>query len=239
MNIPLIGHVYGVRHGIEAPFGDTPQSTMRSSTSSSSNSSSISCLSMTKNQNDYRMKPRPALVWRIHQQSIEVLLMTSFDGEDPLDQTKVLPTVSRATLMKHLLLISSQNSFEEESVFPGNTLTALNTEKDMYIILIPITVKLEQRWKKKSIGSLNKIQMKYINNKLKELALEAIAEQEKTIEKLNLTARIIAGHDDDDDDLGSNSSSSSKSLPKPRAMSANISHIDKNHFINNWLHDGE
>jgi hypothetical protein len=34
------------------------------------------------------------VVWKIHEQTVEVLVMASFDDIDPLDQTKILPTVS-------------------------------------------------------------------------------------------------------------------------------------------------
>jgi len=140
--------------------------------------------------------------------------MASFDDIDPLDQDKLLSAVARELLMKKLLLVSSESLRKQQGMFPGDVLAKLKKDKETYMILAPVIVSLKQSWSKQlRMGPLNRQQMLYINNKLKELAVEVVEgldAHEKLIEQFDFTMGNIVNCDENDN----NSSCSSSSLPR-------------------------
>lgn len=212
--------MYSIRQGVESVFGSTSLPSSSSSTSSKGTSSSSSA---------NRQKPRPCLTWRINQETVEVLMMASFNDTDPKDSNEIFPHIPRDILMKKLLLIWSKN-LSENGIFPAKNLNGL--KHNTYLILVPVMVPLKQKWTTTEVGPFNQEQLRHINNQLRQLALEEIDNQEKQINEFNCNI----GDDEKDD----SSSSSSLPLPKTRSISFlnNIS-SDKTNLVNQWLNDGE
>ncbi len=236
----LGGYVYSLRQGVEHIFDVTPQSVLKSeSPLSQASSSKATSSSSAKRRSPHQLKPRPCLVWKVDQQTAEILVMASFDDIDPLDQDKLRSAVPRELLMKKLLLVSSESLRKQQGMFPGDGLAKLKRDKDTYIILVPVIVSLKRSWSKQlRMGPLNRQQMLYINNKLKELAVEVVEgldAHEKLIEQFDFTMGNIVNCDENDN----NSSSSSSSLPRARTNFLNNISLNKNHDVKKWLNDSE
>lgn len=249
---PKFGHIYSLQLGIEQHFGITPESKSKSGTKSLSSSNSVVSSSgaatpessyKLRHGSSYKPKRRPCIIWNVDREikTVQILEMASFAGTNPFTQKEVFPNVPRELLMKKLLPVSSDNLHRQQGLFPGESLA--NLQKDTYIILEPVTVPLEQIWRELEVGPLNQQQLRYINNKLKELTMEAIVATEKRIKECKFTSRNNTNYrydDPDDDDNNKNSKTlSSPSLPVVRTdFMSNIS-LNDNYRMKKLLNSDE
>jgi hypothetical protein len=99
---------------VEILFGITPKSLLKSSSFKSLRSTSSSTGSSLSSSQQKSPTPRPCLVWDVKEDEIQILAMTTFNGNDPKDEDKVFPELERNFLLKpQLYLIKHQSTFEK------------------------------------------------------------------------------------------------------------------------------
>ena len=170
---PLLGHFYSLRVSLTDVASTglfMVHSKSTSTTNSNASKSHASKISSSKSSYPAR---RPCLLWDILDNTVEVMIISTFDKTNPFEEDYMLPNMSQETLQKKILLLKPTN--ESNQIFANLT----SIQDGSYLVLKPIALSLEQEWKCTSIGPLTKEQMIYINNKLESIALDEFAERRK------------------------------------------------------------
>lgn len=177
------GSIYYIKESVQRAFrlSMNPSRCVSSSNSSSNSIASSTASSNSFNEPNYR----PCLRWFSNENRITVLLLTSFNGVNPLNGTddgpSIVPNVSKKQLLDHLI------SIEPTPPLPGGRSIRLETtissqksnkySHNSFLVLIPVSPKENTDWSKRFNGKFAADDLRYIRQRLVRL-------EDQTMDKL-------------------------------------------------------
>jgi len=230
---------------VEILFGITPKSLLKSSSFKSLRSTSSSTASLSSSQQT-SPTPRPCLVWDVKGDEIQILAMTTFNGNDPKDEDKVFPELERNFLFKRLLAVSPTLTLPDKASIDLQKVFCESTSiRNCYLILVRTLKSLKDDWynsthKKESLGCFGVNEMLYINQLLKDISEQAVA-QASLREAERIRQFYSEGPKEDGDDKNHHkSSSNSLDLPHHRVDPfIDDINFDKDSYLQQWLDESE
>jgi hypothetical protein len=235
---------------VEILFGITPKSLLKSSSFKSLRSTSSSTGSSLSSSQQKSPTPRPCLVWDVKEDEIQILAMTTFNGNDPKDEDKVFPELERNFLLKRLLATSSTSTLPDKASIDLRKVFCKSTSiRNCYLILVPTLKSLKDDWynsrhKKESLGSFGINEMLCINQLLKDISVQAVVQavaQASLREAERIRQLYSEGPKEDGDDKNHHkSSSNSLDIPHHRVDPfIDDINFDKDSYVQEWLDESE
>ena len=185
-----VGWIYSIRQSVQNAFGiSTTTATSLISTSNGSVSTASSPTKAPTSRARSRAHTRPCVLWTQEGKKSTVLLLTTFNGRDPLHidaaGCSIIPNITPEQLRKRILAIEPTKPIPGRPSISFSTLPGVDdkvkVQENHFLLLSPVVIDEEVNWASPSNARFSCNDLLIINNMIGSLQFEQLAEEELSV----------------------------------------------------------